>query len=72
MGKNQHVQPHNDGWQVKGEGNTKATKLFETQAEAIKYARDIAINQKAEVIIHGRDGEVRETDSYENGPRVDK
>ncbi len=57
---------------MKGEGNTKATKLFETQAEAIKYARDIAINQKAEVIIHGRDGEVRETDSYENGPRVDK
>jgi hypothetical protein len=31
MGKNQHVTKHPDGWQVKGAGNEKATKVTETQ-----------------------------------------
>ena len=26
-GKNQHVVKHPDGWAVKGEGNSKATKV---------------------------------------------
>lgn len=44
MGKNQHVTTHNKGWQVKGAGNSKATAIFKTQAEAINKAREIAIN----------------------------
>jgi len=43
--KNQHVVPHGDEWAVKGAGNEKATKLVSTQAEAIKIAREIAINR---------------------------
>ena len=36
MGKNQHVTPHPDGgWQVKGEGNVRATVRTNTQKEAI-------------------------------------
>ena len=36
MGKNQHVTKHPDGgWQVKGAGNEKATKVTETQKQAI-------------------------------------
>src|SRR3569623_393197 len=35
MGKNQHVVPTNDGWGVKGEGNGRLTKTFDTQAEAV-------------------------------------
>ena len=32
MGKNQHVTKHSDGgWQVKGEGNTRATAKTDTQ-----------------------------------------
>lgn len=32
MGKNQHVTPHpNGGWQVKGEGNIRATVRTTTQ-----------------------------------------
>lgn len=56
MGKNQHVTPKGDSWQVKGAGNERATKIFNTQREATEYARNIAINQKSEVVIHGRDG----------------
>ena len=66
---NQHVTPHkNGGWQVKGAGNAKATALTTTQAEAIDKAREIAINQRAEVVIHGKDGRIREKSSYGNDP----
>lgn len=68
MGKNQHVTPKGDAWQVKGAGNEKATKLFNTQEQASKFAKDIAINQKSEVIIHGADGRIREKNSFGNDP----
>jgi hypothetical protein len=69
MGKNQHVVPNGDKWAVKGAGNEKATKIVETQKEAIKFARDIAINQQSELIIHRPDGTIRDKDSFGNDPR---
>ena len=67
--KNQHVTHHKDGgWQVKGAGNTRATARVKTQAEAIKIARDIAINNHSEVVIHGQNGRIREKNSYGNDP----
>ena len=33
---------------------------------AIAAAREIARNQKSELVIHGRDGRIREKDSYGN------
>nr|DAK61395.1 MAG TPA: protein of unknown function (DUF5633) [Caudoviricetes sp.] len=68
MGKDQHVTPKDGKWQVKGEGNDKATKTFGTQKEAIDYAKAIAKNQKSEVVIHGKDGKIRDKDSYGNDP----
>ncbi|OES45535.1 DUF2188 domain-containing protein [Domibacillus iocasae] len=68
MGKDQHVSKHEQGWQVKGTGNSKATKLFETQKEAQDFAKELAKNQQSEVIIHGRDGQIRGKDSYGNDP----
>lgn len=62
-GKNQHVTKHGDGWQVKGAGNQKATKVTETQKEAINIAREIAKNQSSELIIHGKNGQIRQKDS---------
>ncbi len=68
-GNNQHVTPHKEGgWQVKGAGNAKATVRTETQAEAIRIAREIAINKRSEVVIHGQDGRIREKNSYGNDP----
>jgi hypothetical protein len=50
MGKDQHVVPcKTGGWNVKGAGNSKATKHTNTQAEAYAYARTISINQKSEL-----------------------
>lgn len=64
MGKNQHVVPHNGEWAVKGAGNIKATSIHDTQQQAIDAARAITQNQGSELIIHGRDGQIREKDSH--------
>ncbi|HML39412.1 MAG TPA: DUF2188 domain-containing protein [Bellilinea sp.] len=67
--KNQHVVPTGDGnWGVRGEGNSKVTKKTPTQSEAIDVARDIAKKQKSEVVIHRKDGKIRDKDSYGNDP----
>ena len=66
--KNQHVVPSNNQWAVKGAGNSKATSLHNTQSEAIKAARNIAINQKSELFIHGTNGQIRERNTYGNDP----
>jgi len=69
MGKNQHVTPHpHGGWQVKGANNQRATVRTETQAEAKVIARQIAINNKSELVIHGTDGRIREKNSYGKDP----
>lgn len=65
---NQHVVTHNDDWAVKGEGNNRVTSIHDTQAEAIDAARDIAINHRSEVVIHDRQGRIRDRDSYGNDP----
>ncbi len=69
MGKNQHVTPHPDGgWQVKGEGNSRATVRTTTQQQSIDYAQNIARNQKSELFIHGSNGQIRARNSYGNDP----
>ncbi len=61
---NQHIVPAKDGWAVKRAGSTRATKVFDTQEEAIAKGREIAKNQRSELLIHGRDGRIREKNTY--------
>lgn len=69
MGKNQHITPHPDGgWQVKGEGNQRATVRAGTQKEAVDIGREIAKNQGSELVIHGTNGKIRQKDSRGNDP----
>jgi uncharacterized protein YdaT len=72
MGRNQHVVKGKKGWSVKGENNSKATSSHRTQKDAIDKARVIAKNQKSEVVIHGKDGKIRDKDSYGNDPHPPK
>lgn len=67
-GKNQHVVPHNGDWAVKGAGNSKATAVVDTQKEAAKIAREIAINQQSELFIHRPNGQIRERNTYGDDP----
>lgn len=64
----QHVVPHEDGWGVRREGGRRVTSVHDTQAEAIARARKIAQAQRSEVVIHRRDGTIRDSDSYGNDP----
>lgn len=66
--KNQHVVPHNNAWAVRGAGNERVTSTHNTQAEAIERAREIARNNQSEILIHGRNGQIRDRDSYGNDP----
>ena len=68
MGKDQHVVPHQGKWGVRGIGNEKLTSIHGTQSDAINVAREIAKNQKSEVVIHGRNGKIRDKDSYGHDP----
>ncbi len=67
-GKNQHVVKHTVGWAVKGSGNSKATKVTDTQKEAIERAEQIAHNQQSDTKVHGRNGKIRAGNSYCNDP----
>ena len=46
-------------WQVKIAGGAKAIKLFNTQYEAIDFAKKLAENQEAKIVIHKEDGTFR-------------
>ena len=66
--RNQHVVPHPDGWAVKPAGGERSSAVYDTQKEAIDRGRDIARNQGVELLIHGRDGRIRERDSHGPDP----
>ena len=69
-GKNQWVVPINGGnqWGVRGEGNERTTSIHDTQREAIDRARGIPANEQSELLIQGRDGQIRERNSYGDDP----
>ena len=66
--KNQHVVPHSAGWAVKGAGNQRASSVHPTQSDAIAAARDAAMKGQSELLIHGRDGQIRDRSTYGKDP----
>ncbi len=71
--KNQHGVPVPGGkWGVRGAGNEKLTSITDTQKDAISVAREIAKNQQSEVVIHRKDGTIRDKDSYGHDPHPPK
>lgn len=62
--KGQHVVPNNGGWSVRKAGSGRVSGTYSTQAEAIQAGTRIAKNQKTELYVHGRDGRIRERNSY--------
>ena len=58
--KRQFVSPHPDGgWQVKIEGGKKATKRFDTKAEAEEYAKRLAKNQETSMMRQKKNGKLQ-------------
>jgi hypothetical protein len=69
MKKSQHVVPNPaSGWDIKKGGAQRATKHFDKKQDAVERARQISKNQKAELVIHKKDGTIERTDSHGRDP----
>lgn len=68
MKKSVYVVLRDGEWAVQTENAQRAIKITNTQAEAIEYGREIAKNQQSELIILGKDGKIREKNSYGADP----
>lgn len=70
MARNTHhvVHSSNGGWNVKRGGASRASKHFDTKAEAIKAGRETSRNQKTEFVIHGMNGRIQSADSHGGDP----
>lgn len=72
MAKGQHVVPSTSGWAVRKAGSTRASSVHKTQEQAIAAGTAIARNQGTELYIHGKDGRIRERNSYGRDPHPPK
>jgi hypothetical protein len=60
-----HVVPRDDGrWAVEREGAGRASSVHDTQVAAAEAGRQTARNEHTEFNLHGRNGQIREKDSY--------
>lgn len=66
--KNIHVVARDGKWVVRGESTAQVKSIHKTQYDAINTARKIARSEKAELVIHGLDGRIRERSSYSSEP----
>jgi len=72
MSKHIHVVPRGTRWAVKKEGSNKPVSTHKNQELARQAAVPLAKQNKSEVVIHGRDGKIRDKDSYGPDPHPPK
>lgn len=63
-----HTVKRSGGWGNKSAGASKVPKIYPTKAAAQAAGRKTAISQKAEHIIHNKDGKIGLRNSYGNDP----
>jgi hypothetical protein len=56
--RNQHVVRHGDKWAIQSEDSDQLTSIFDTKQEAIDNALEIARRAGAELLVHGRSGQI--------------
>jgi len=67
------TQQRPDGnWETKREGAKRASHVAPTQAEAWDKSRSLAKEAKGEAYLKGRNGLIRERNTYGNDPRKTK
>jgi hypothetical protein len=72
MGKNQHVVSLGERWAVQAEGASAPLATFKTQSEAWEKAKSIARKERSEALLHGKNGEIRERNTYGHDPSRSK
>lgn len=63
-----HVLPKSGGWVVRKSGEGRLTQQFPSERAALEFARSVGKRQRAQLIIHGRDGRIKQVDSYGPDP----
>lgn len=65
-----HVVPHKGiEWAIRKENADRISSTHRTQNDAINQAIKQAKREGAEVVIHRRNGQIRDSDSYGNDPK---
>ena len=59
-----HVVPHKGRWAVRRQDAERVSSTHPTQQEAISTARQWAKEKRGELVVHARDGSIRDRDSY--------
>lgn len=63
-----HVVPHKEGWATRKEGSPRASGVFPTKTEAVDKGREQAKREKVELVIHKKDSQIQDSDSYGKDP----
>ena len=63
-----HVVPRAGDWAVRRSGAERDSSHHRTQEAAIRSGRSAAQREKTELFIHGRNGRIRDRDSFGNDP----
>jgi uncharacterized protein DUF2188 len=63
------VRGNTASWQVRIEGSNRVHSIHNTQAEAATTGKLIARRNKSELIVHGRNGKIRERSAYRQDPQ---
>ena len=63
-----HVTTHKDGWAVTREGNKRPSSVHPTQKEAAEAGRATAQRDKTELVVHGKDGQIRQKKTFGKDP----
>lgn len=66
--KEHHVVYNDDHWSVKKGGGERSIKNFERKRDAVDFAREVSKNQESELIIHGKDSKIQNSDSHGGDP----
>ncbi len=66
--RQQVVRNLNGRWTVRNVGASRASRVFETQADAVAYAKEKAQAEGAILYIHGRNGLVKDRIVYGGDP----
>lgn len=60
-----HVEPNvKGGWSVRAARASRASRIFDTRAEAVEHADALAAREEGTVYVHGKDGSIRTKRSF--------
>lgn len=66
--KNIHLVPDGVKWAVKKQGVKQPLSIHRAKDQADRQARKRAKKRKVELVIHGKDGQIQDKDSFGNDP----